>query len=177
MTLEEKYGPIPFEVGDWGSCQYSSAKWLYDLYFELREKSSFEEALKELNIKVSFSGRADFDEIKHDFVADFDEEWRDLDKDWQEDVKEDFEQMRKATKVEDFFIFLRDYCYDLWGAAPLIASYAFQDLDITVEDSPGYGPVFNVMAQNENFDVAVCCILLKEFGYIEDEDCFSGFAT
>jgi len=67
MTLEEKYGPIPFEVNDWGSCQYSSARWLYDLYFKLREESSFEEVLESLNIKASFTRRVDFNTIKHGF--------------------------------------------------------------------------------------------------------------
>ncbi len=180
MTLEEKYGPIPFEVNDWGSCQYSSAKWLYDLYFKLREESSFEEVLESLNIRVSsisVNSRLDFDAIKHDFVDYFDEEWDDLAPDWQEDVADDYREMKKATKVEDLFEFLRNMAWDLWGAAPRIASCAFPGLDIKVEESPGYGPVFNILTQSENFEVAVCCILLKEFGYVENEDCFSGFCT
>ncbi len=115
MTLEEKYGPIPFEVNDWGSCQYSSAKWLYDLYFKLREETPFEEVLESLNIKVSFTRCVDFNTIKHGFVDYFDEEWDDLDPDRQDDVVDDFREMKRATKVEDLFMFLRNYAWDLLG--------------------------------------------------------------
>ncbi len=64
-----------------------------------------------------------------------------------------------------------------WGAAPVIAGFAFEELEIEAERSPGYGPPLNRFCQKENFEVAVCCILLKEFGYVEEEDCFVGFDT
>ncbi len=171
----------PFEVCDWGSCQYSSAQWYYDTFLQMRKDLSLEDTFDALGAKVTFEKCSPLRALqiaKNEITEELDEfydQWNDPED--QEDHKELKERTEKATSIDELFGVLCDHSWDLWGAAPFLASCCFDDLKIEAPDSPGYGPVFNVMAQSENYEVGLCCALLKEFGFVESDECFGGFCT
>lgn len=84
------------------------------------------------------------------------------------------------TVTEAFEIY-RDCSWDLWGAAGKLGS-TFFELPEETEDlkAPGKGPIFNILAQEENYETGLYCWLL--WHYIikrkgSPEEIFGGFDT
>jgi len=164
---------IPFDVNRWGSAQYSGAVFFYDLFFEIRNDLSFEDTLEVLNCKVSFSTVVEqknaIEGLKAHIVEDF-----------QGILEEDkalHTSLEASETIPDIFAVLRMMSFDLWSAAPFVADYCFEDLDREAPIAPGIGPIYNKLAQSENFETGLCCAILKEFGFVKDDECFSGFDT
>lgn len=164
---------FPFEVNPWGSCQYSTAHTFYTIFFMIREHLNREDALKVLGVDVSFEKVRDFSEIEKRFVEDIKERYSDDD----EYSNRAHIGSRRVNNYDDMFYFYRNMANDLWGAAPIVSEYAFEDLITKVPSSPGKGPCCNVEVQSSNFDVGLRCALLKEHGVVQNEFSFANFDT
>jgi len=154
---------------DWGSCQYDTAKAMYDFYFAMRAKGlTMVEAVKAIGGDLRLSGQRPFDKIRDEFADQRgDEEDDDL-----------MTAITATTSVDDLFEIAREQAMDLWMAAPMIADCCFVTIEISdIPASPGFGPILNVAVQSENYTVGLYCAILKDVGLVSDEESFSGFDT
>jgi len=161
---------FPFTVNRWGSCQYSTALSIYDLYFRIRENLSQEETLEVLGLEFSHNGVRDFDEA-HQMLIDYTTDRY---------SKRDGHHLTDARRVNTFdemFFIMKNWASDLWNSAPRVANFAFKDLKINAPSSPGKGPVGNIEVQSTNFTTGICCALLMDNNIVLNEKSFSGFDT
>ena len=88
-----------------------------------------------------------------------------------------YEAMDEIRLQEGFQIAM-DLAWDLWSALPSLLGQV-KDLEIEMGvKSPTFGPVFNMMAQSENYELGVMAVVLLETGLItEDEAGAWGFDT
>ncbi|KKN52397.1 hypothetical protein LCGC14_0613140 [marine sediment metagenome] len=163
----------------WGSFQYTSAAVMYHILCALEEQHNRAHVLENFKIEIGSkittmqSVLKKFKEATTVHIQEFYEE--------EETTKEceDAEQKLSSCKtVTDMFRFLEELAWDLWGAAPYIASFVFPGLNVTeVADSPVVGPMIKIEACGENYRIAACCWLLKSYGFVEDDEPFKGFST
>lgn len=163
-------------VNEWGSCQYDTARQVYMELLKLELCYGKGPVITKLSIKVGpvipFEGEVlkSFKESHLTDLAVWDSEG--------EDVSELRTALEDVSNVAGAFHFLRDWSWDLWSAAPYMAASTFPELNLdNVPDAPGFGPVFNVMAQSDNCRVGTICWLLKCYGFVEDDEPFQGFDT
>lgn len=86
----------------------------------------------------------------------------------------------RIPTAAELFEFLANSACDLWSAAPMIEDLFIKRDEIEVPESPGIGPMLNVMVQEQNYEVALSCFLLCESGLIPFEiadQVFNGFDT
>ena len=176
----EKQEP-PFEVNDWGSCQYSTAKWFYDTFLKVVEDLGYEEALNLLKCKVEFEEIAPIREVQSALMNQLKDEVIELlDEEAYADAIgriREIEQLKTLKSLESIFELCKDMSWDLWSTAEFIATFIFKDLKIEAPDSPGFGPKYNVLTQQENFRTGLYCALLKHFNLVTNDSCFAGFDT
>jgi len=174
-AFAEDLDSIPFYVNRWGSCQYSGALWFYDTFMAMREDLSLEDTLEVLSVEVDLLPKQKVDILKSDLLHDLEleeDDWEGLDEDY---ITGLIEQLRDATRVEEVFDVLRGWSWDLWSAAEYVGDKLVGN--ITAPDAPGVGPVLNIVVQSENFRTGLRCAMLKELGYVEDDECFKDFDT
>ena len=169
---------IEFDVNRWGSCQYAGAFAFYNKFFALRRTLSFLDTVRKLGCDVKIGEVLPFETIQNNiYVPIFEMFLEEEDPEMKEVYEEMGREITKATSVDEIFKIFRDHSYDLWSAAPLIAHACFVELEIKAPKAPGIGPKYNILAQSENFETGLCCAILKEFGLVRDDECFSGFDT
>ena len=154
---------------DWGSCQYDTAKAMYDFYFAARNKG-----LTMAEVVEAIGGHLTIGDIKP--LAKIKEAFADERGD--EDDAELMKEIADAESVDDLFEIARERAMDLWMAAPMIAECCFETFEIgDIPESPGFGPILNVAVQSENYYVGLCCAILKDVGLVTDEESFKDFDT
>jgi len=173
--LKEEIDDLVARVGvfEWGSCQYQTAAGFFYLIREMREDGiPWEQCLSLLGIECNFSKiENNFKNFGGEEIAGgFD--------------KKEYEALFKMPypppdppSAEAAFEMTKDRAWDLWGAAPTIAEWCFKDLKIEAPQSPGFGPSGNVLVQNTNYIVGLCCALLYEYGLVKDIECFKDYDT
>jgi hypothetical protein len=171
----------------WGSCQYFGAEATFNVLMELYKKvrRNRKRFLRKLAgfaqvVTVPVSKEEAVEKIKVNLLEYLDEmkgpEDSDQDLQWLDERRA---EANSVTTVVGGLNVLRDMSWDLWGAAPYIASLC----GITVRnavDTSGQGPIYNIMAQNENGKTGLCCALLVIFGFVPMEEAantFGGFDT
>jgi len=172
---------IPFEVNDWGSCQYSTAKWFFDTFLEMVKDLSLEKALNLLKCKVKFDATVTLADVISDLVDIFKGQ---INYDLAEEDYDDIitvvghiKQLKACVDGEGIFKVLKEAAWDLWAAADVVAHNFFTNLVIEAPDSPGYGPKLNELVQSDNFRTGLCCALLVHHGFILNSEAFAGFDT
>ena len=153
----------------WGSCQYQTAAGFFYLIRNMRkDEVSWEDCLSLLGIS-----ECSFTKIISDFAGfTLKLMYQPM---YQNILKED-QPPKDPTNADEAFALLRDSSWDLWGAAPEIASWCFQNLKVAVgPKSPGVGPALNQIIQGSNYEVGLCCALLYEHGVVKDISSFKGF--
>lgn len=168
QTLRDELSEFESDM-DWGSCQYDTAKAMYDFYFAMRAKGlSMVEAVKAIGGDLRLSGQRPFDKIRDEFSDHRgDEEDDDL-----------TDAIAKTTSVDELFEIAREQAMDLWMAAPMIADCCFETFEIgDIPESPGFGPILNVAVQSENYVVGLTCAILKDVGLVTNEESFGDFDT
>lgn len=167
-TLRDELSGFESDM-DWGSCQYDTAKAMYDFYFAMRAKGlTMVEAVKAIGGSLQLSERLPFDKIRDEFAE-------------QRGDEEDDDLMAAIvvmTSVDDLFAIAREQAMDLWMAAPMIASCCLETIEINnIPESPGFGPILNVAVQSENYTIGLYCAILKDIGLVTDEKSFRDFDT
>ena len=168
-------------MNEWGSCQYSTAKWFYDTFLKVVKDLGYEEALNLLKCKVEFEEIAPIREVQSALMDQLrDEVIELLDEEAYADAIgriREIKQLKTLKSLESIFELCKDMSWDLWSAAEFIATTIFKNLKIEAPVSPGFGPKYNVLAQIENFRTGLYCALLKHFNLVSDDSCFAGFDT
>ncbi len=148
---------------DWGSCQYETTCAFYRKYVETRKKQSRYGTLKRLKTEASVEGVRSFDQVKAKFkdllVDRFDPAY-----DSKQSHSRDMERADKAKSADVFFDILKNSGWDLWSAAAEICSMAFNKFDYHADDD--YANATGLQ-----------CALLQDFGFVKNEEAFSGFDT
>lgn len=163
----------------WGSCQYESAAAFFAALEETKQKlGTRDAALAEFGITFKYTCINTIETIWPEFKEEMEEHytgsWRE--EDYVVELFADLETM--IPSYDNLFIHLANCSWDLWSAAPFIASFVFAEHEIDgVKTAPGAGPTFNIMSQGENFNVGVWCWLMWEAGLIKDQSVFRGFDT
>jgi len=175
---------------DWGSCQYYTAKLIYDLYFRIKEDlkvefgdiSNFElrvYLMSLFNIKYDASIEIpSFLEVKKKASQFFKDA---VDPESTYDVNQ-IDHILKTVNgiktVDELFVICRNLSYDLWYAVPTIFSWVLTGITFdAVKKSPGTGPVMNIEAQSFNYKVGLMCAILRDCNLVSSEECFTNFDT
>jgi hypothetical protein len=162
---------FPFKVNLWGSCQYATAKAIYDIWFMMRHHLSRDNTISALDVKITHKAQRNFGVAKQMFIDYAIEKYK-----YRDDGRCKVEA-RRVQSYDDMFFVKRKWSSDLWSAAPQICKLAFVDFEILTPGSPGRGPVCNVNAQSSNFEVGLCCAYMVECNVIRNESSFFGFDT
>jgi len=163
-------GEQRFDVNDWGSCQYSDALAMFNVFRKIRENLSYEDTLDVLGISVYFENKRDIDTIQAMILENFD--------DGGEEFRIYAAEIPKTKNVDDIFKLFKNCSWDLWEATRFLSSLCFGGLVLTnVPDAPGYGPSGNKSIQSGNYSTGFLCALLVEHGFVDDSNCFGGFDT
>jgi hypothetical protein len=162
----------------WGSVQYDSAREWYDRYFrEAQDGEPPSERLKKLGFEM---------DIDHTvFNRDFSKKRREVHQEFsiEEEDDEAHGLIDQAVSADDLFKVLRDEGWDLWGAAPFIASLWGIDItdqrkDPPTEEGSNGLPLINQMViDGMSADTGLYCAILKDLGIVSDESCFEDFST
>lgn len=173
--------PSGGNINEWGSCQYHTAKLIYDLYFEIRKDLSKEETLEVLDIKYNIVKIHQFKDIKHTLIYDNIYKLNILNN--QNDYigleyeSEYLKGLSSAETVDDWFNVLKKNAYDLWTAAGIAESHLFEIDNKDIPESVGFGPIWNQTVQKQNYTTGLVCALLVDYGLIKDESSFTDFDT
>lgn len=98
--------------------------------------------------------------------------------DWFQDHINELEEVEFDSSLDCLFELTKSWAWDLWSAAPEIVSYGFEKLDINgIRSAPGVGPVLNMMAQSENYEVGFYCWLARSFGLVKSQESFANYDT
>jgi len=175
---------------DWGSCQYYTAKLIYDLYFRIKD-----------DLKVEFGDISNFElrvylmslfNIKYDASIEIPSflEVKEKVKDFFKTVESTetvvdtgrieylCDTINKITTFDEIFALFRNLAYDLWSAIPLIFNWTLVGINFdNVQKSPGTGPIMNVEAQSVNYKVGLMCAILKDCDLVSSDECFTNFDT
>jgi hypothetical protein len=148
-------------VADWGSCQYDEAA---EIYHKLLSKQLIEANIVE-------SKRIENPDIIA-LRAEFTDSLNVLEEAEQADMSR---RINQATKPEEFFEIAKDLAFDLWSTIFIVDYFVDYTIKEVIE-TPVYGPILNMMAQGENFEVGVLCYLLTKH-YETAEETFTNFDT
>jgi len=164
------------DIGEWGSCQYGTANDMYRALSLLEKERGRMGALKALGLELKGHLTVmPMVEVSKVFIEEEKEAWGTGDPEDEEMLENLPESFNSADEI---FIYCRDQAWDLWSAAPAIGGTFYPELEIVgMEASPGVGPIFNVLAQNENYEVGFWCWWLESTGIVKDPDCYAGFDT
>ena len=168
-----------FNVNDWGSCQYSSALAIYELYFRMREDLSQEDILELLEVEYTHNGRRTFQEIIDKFSKDMDEYYSHELYGRTEVEREHLkEEISIFLSIDDIFKFLKNQSWDLWGTSSHVIELVYKDFKLKdVPKSEGHGPEGNIIVQSGNFMTGLECALLFDNGVIQNFYSFANFDT
>lgn len=154
-----------------GSVQYDEAERFYG------------EFLKKLPEGVTARSVKPFDAIKAEVVGEVSTMW-DPEGEYPPEEGE-YDDLKKqandAATVEDLFALCRDASWDLWGAAPFIASSVFEEYVVPDELPAGNAegwPVMNMaIIGSFSAETGLACALLVREGIVKDPSCFNDFST
>ena len=173
--------PSGSDINDWGSCQYHTAKLIYDLYFEIRKDLSKEETLEVLDIKYNITKIHQFKDIKHTLIYNNIYKLNILNN--QNDYigleyeSEYLKGLSSAETVDDWFNVLKKNAYDLWTAAGIAESHLFEIDNKDIPESVGFGPIWNQIVQKQNYTTGLICALLVDYELVKDPTSFADFDT
>lgn len=163
---------MPWGDLQWGSCQYDT---IADMYYRMLLCDSVQDALAAIGAEISFDRMMDFEifketilnEAKDDAKLDDDPEY------WDEQIA----ALEKANNMDELFVCWRGCAHDLWYALNT-AKDVFINLNISdIPKSATVGPPMNLAVQADNPVLGIIAALLKQEGYIKDEDSFKNFDT
>lgn len=137
-----------FEVCELGSCQYKTIEDTYKWALALMKLLGLENFEKLLDI--GHEGYLSKDEYEADL---FNYLMETTDEEEQKEFNNLLDYDNKRVSIKDFYKICRDLSYDLWSAArcPIINIEIRKPIDL-----PTRGPIFNQMAQSENFEIGIC---------------------
>jgi len=145
----------------YGSCQYQSAVAAVYIYKNMQHLT-----VKEIASELGFN--LEPGEIQSNYLEKLREqllaEGRDRIENWGYTGEEDryITPVENMTTAEDAFEITKSWSWDLWGAAPFVAS-------ITLNAS--------INSKYTSVETGLLCARLMEAGIIKDEECFNGFDT
>lgn len=150
-----------------GSCQYDTAAYLADfaLKFLKLDRDLFERTFG-ITYETAHYKETDFLPELQAIIA---QAWKD------DEDKDPDDEEPTITSVADYYDWCRDNAGDLWSAAtiPLAGFEIPDDKRISL---PTFGPIFNQMAQEENFMVGLA-IAYTQFFFDTPLSVFSDFDT
>ena len=160
-----------------GSCQYATIGDVFYSRVNLRDLS-FEEWQRLFRVKVSW--KAANNDVKNAIAQIYQDELdyqqanpEDTDEEDAEELEQKIAQLEvmERVSVQEGFMIGCHSAWDLWSAIPEMTCNAIKGLEVEVtEKSPTWGPVLNVMAQSENYELGLMCVALLETGLITVED-------
>jgi hypothetical protein len=161
--------------GDLGSCQYDGIADIIDIYDS--HDLTIPQLATVMGATFSPGPKTPAAKVIAKFKKEQEKEIRSTAKEYKEDPKKDLARLAKVKSLNKAFDFLKDQADDLWSAAPYIAALCFPKMKLKgMPKAPGFGPQWNVLAQNENYEVGFyCCLLMEE--YKVDFESFEGFDT
>lgn len=173
MVTKKQLDNFEFGVNGWGSCQYAGAKHVYELFMAHVAKKGVEETAHEFE-QLGMT-------IERKLVDNPVDEVREAILKYLADCLFDADaQLQKMIDnmeiVDDAFEILRSMAWDLWSAAPFVATA----VGIRLADVPkgkGIGPEINVLVQGENIATGIYCGLLMAMEVVHDEKAFADFDT
>jgi len=150
--MENNIKSIKFGDMVWGSCQYDTAA---DTFYKIKENGFGD-------IEIKFDSIRPIKEIREQAHDYFEREYW-SDPFWIEYKDEQQKTISKIKSIEDCFTLCRDSAWDLWGAAPTICSWVFENYQTSeINDRhDGVGPIGNWNAQAENDRTGVHCAALN----------------
>jgi len=186
-----------FEVCDWGSCQYSGAFAIFNLFKHIRTTFSINDTITILNkglgwdINIDNIKRKSLIKIKFDIIQEhFIPHILDLEIISNDDNLLESELSGASTTIANIanckdvdciFHVLRKQSWDLWTTADVLFWSGFTgivDSKVKINRCPGIGPEFNKIIQAANFRTGMYCALLEEFELIKNPSfSFSNFDT
>jgi len=174
--------PSGGNINKWGSCQYHTAKMLYDLYFKVRKDLSKKETLEVLGIRYNILKINQFKDIKTSLIHDHIDQLRILNK--QSDyIGLEYEanyikKLASAETADEWISALRKSSKDLWTAVNIVEEYLVEtDNNEHIPEAVGFGPVWNRVVQKQNYTTGLVCALLVDYGLVNDPACFADFDT
>lgn len=166
-----------------GSCQYEGIGDVFYSRIHLRH-IPFPEWCDALQVKCTWREQADPREALEEFIslgieeeAQYYEGMSEHDRVWVDEERADAEKLRSLLKqeltlqevVEALFKYTQEAAWDLWSAGPAIADTVLKDLEISTISAPGFGPLLNVLCQNDNYSIGIYLVALLEAGLLTEE--------
>lgn len=151
-----------------GSCQYKSIEDTYNWatsIINILGIKGFESLLG-----ITYSAALTKDELEKELC--------DILKETQNEDDDDYKELQEILKqgtcpIEDYAELTRDLAWDLWSAYPV----ALKDFKMENKiELPTYGPIFNQMAQSENFEIGIHLAYITHL-YGTDLDIWAGYDT
>lgn len=158
--------------GGLGSCQYDGITDVLDPWSKY--KLSIPQLAALMGATISMGPKTPQNLLIEKFKKDQKRELSEMAKEYpedKEDVKKSLGKLNKVKTLGGAFSYTRDESWDLWGAAAYFVKLAFPKLKIkSIPKAPGFGPIFNVLAQSENYETGLyCAILMSEYNLDEDD--------
>ena len=206
-TALEKIIQRPFNVNEWGSCQYTTALNTYELlllldhyeipfekvgiYFTQKgvvgqvasylpnvvQEKIIDDPLKQLSREEAYQA------LEMD-VLTFTRRWVKEDMMEEEERTQHWETCKKCTEGDEFKLdpimdVYRNTSRDLWSAAKKMTETIFPNLKIQVGSLTKdlHGPRMNQWVQSNNSVTGAQCYLLKKYSWIKDDTSFADFDT
>jgi hypothetical protein len=161
--------------GGLGSCQYGGISDIIDICDEY--DLTIPQLAAVLGATFTPGPKTPVAKVIAKFKKEEEKEIRSTAKAYKEDPKKDLAQLARVKTLNGAFNFARNQSWDLWAAASYFANLCFPKMKLKgMPKAPGFGPKWNVLAQNENYKTGFyCCLLMEE--YKVNYDSFEGFDT
>lgn len=180
---------------DWGSCQYDTARGMFEM-MNLLQKNGYN-PFEVLKIDDDHSRRptvtaANIANVVERFAADVTEHIEDcypgeMDKEIREERLAAIKAIEKAglesVTLNSVFESAKNNSWDLWTISLTVCEWLYgkeyeEYLKKSIGKSPGSGPIFNVLAQSQNYVVGAICYCLYVDGLVTDPyNTYYGFDT
>ena len=156
---------------DWGSCQYDTACDMFQV-MDLLQKNGYDpfEVLQ-----IDDLGRPDPDipDVVEKFVTTVSKNIKEdyPDNEEREERLGQLEKVRLDATIDSVFEAARDNSWDLWTISLTVCEWLYgkeyEDyLNESIGKSPGFGPMFNVLVQSQNYVVGAVCYCLYIDGVV-----------
>lgn len=181
MNLLDQLNDFEFEVGEFGSCQYTGAHHVMTVFRDKVKEVGLDKTIEffnnELGCKIVHDGsNVNLDEMILSLIQDEYNEYALEHYTPAERLAAVKEIVNKTENVDHLLQCLQARGWTLWDAANHVAVNS----NIEIENPPkarGEGPILNVEVQGMNIQTGIQCAILLELGIVKEVNSFNDFDT
>ena len=154
----------------WGSCQYASAKDMFNMYVVRRAYRTSDDVLLGFGVYFTHDGVIPFSTIKAMEIAETIKMNTNEDGSMDDEGEEDVKRLMEVQNFDDLLRAYRESSADLWSMINMLG--VFRNVEMRHVPS-----IDAVDIDNDNVMVGLLAALLMDYGIVEREESFTGFDT